>query len=176
MSVTQSGFRIGHGFDAHRFGEGNSVTIGGVNIPHVQGIVAHSDGDVLIHALCDAILGALGLGDIGGRFPDTDPLYAGADSRMLLRDVVATACAEGWVVSNVDTTVVTQSPRLAPHLDAIRALLAADLRVSTRCVNVKATTTEGMGFTGQREGIASHAVVLLVSQEMDARAAASVQD
>ena len=154
--------RIGHGFDAHRFGEGTRVWVGGVSIPHHRGIIAHSDGDVLIHALCDAILGALGLGDIGKRFPDSDPEYMDADSRMLLRDVVALGHAEGWVVGNADTTVIAQSPRLSPHVDTMRARLAEDMNVSAERVNVKATTTEGMGFTGRGEGIASHAVVLLV--------------
>ena len=154
--------RIGHGFDAHRFGPGDQVILGGVAIPHDQGLVAHSDGDVLIHAICDALLGAAALGDIGRHFPDTDPSLAGVDSRHLLRQVVAQVAARGWVLGNLDATVVAQRPRLGPHIDAMRAHLAGDLRVEKDRVNIKATTTEKMGFTGRGEGIAAHAVVLLV--------------
>jgi 2-C-methyl-D-erythritol 2,4-cyclodiphosphate synthase len=153
--------RIGHGFDAHRFGEGDGIVIGGVRIPFTRGIVAHSDGDVLIHALCDALLGAIGLGDIGARFPDTDPRFRGADSRTLLRDVCAEVERRGWRVANVDVTVIAEAPRLAPHIDAMRARLSDDLGVDPERVNVKATTTERMGYLGRGEGLASHAVVLL---------------
>ena len=155
--------RIGHGFDVHRFGPGTGVVLGGVTIPHSQGLVAHSDGDVLIHALCDALLGAIGRGDIGRHFPDTDPALAGVDSRILLRKVVEQVRAEGWVLGNMDATLIAEAPRMAPHVDAMRANLARDLRVAEQQVNVKATTTEKLGYTGRGEGIAAHAVVLLVA-------------
>ena len=153
--------RIGQGYDAHRFAPGRRLVLGGVEIPHGQGLLAHSDGDVLIHALCDALLGAAGLGDIGRHFPDSDPAYRGIDSRVLLRRVVAALEAEGLRVGNVDGTVVAQQPRLAPHIPVMRALLAQDLGVAEGRVNVKATTTEGMGFAGRGEGIAAYAVALL---------------
>jgi 2-C-methyl-D-erythritol 2,4-cyclodiphosphate synthase len=153
--------RIGQGYDAHRFAPGRRLVLGGVEIAHTQGLLAHSDGDVLVHALCDALLGAAGLGDIGRHFPDSDPAYRGIDSRVLLRRVVAAVQAEGLGVSNVDCTVVAQQPRLAPHIPAMRALLASDLGVAEARVNVKATTTEGMGFAGRGEGIAAYAVALL---------------
>ncbi|MBK6737026.1 MAG: 2-C-methyl-D-erythritol 2,4-cyclodiphosphate synthase [Haliea sp.] len=153
--------RIGHGYDVHRFGPGDALVLGGVSIPHDHGLVAHSDGDVLIHAVCDALLGALGEGDIGRHFPDTDPANAGIDSRLLLRRVVELMHRAGWVLGNLDATVVAQAPRMAPYIDAMRDNLAADLAVTVAQVNVKATTTETLGFTGRREGIAVHAVVLL---------------
>ncbi|MDN3553469.1 2-C-methyl-D-erythritol 2,4-cyclodiphosphate synthase [Halomonas almeriensis] len=153
--------RIGHGFDVHRFGPGDHLMIGGVRLPHDQGFVAHSDGDVLLHALCDALLGACGLGDIGRHFPDTDPAWQGADSRELLRHVVALVSAQGWVPGNVDTTLMAQAPRMAPHVDDMAAHIATDLAIPRACVNVKATTTERLGFTGRGEGIAAEAVVLL---------------
>ena len=153
--------RIGHGFDAHRFGPGAFVTIGGVQIPHDQGLEAHSDGDVLIHALCDALLGAVALGDIGTHFPDTDAEFANIDSRILLRRVVQSLADLNFTVGNVDSTIVAQAPRMRVHIDAMRAHLAADLGVELSAVNVKATTTERMGFTGRGEGIAAHAVVML---------------
>jgi 2-C-methyl-D-erythritol 2,4-cyclodiphosphate synthase len=153
--------RIGHGYDAHRFGAQRPLVLGGVTIPHDAGLVAHSDGDVLIHALCDALLGAAGLGDIGRHFPDSDPAYADIDSRILLRRVVASLEGQGLRVHNVDATVVAQRPRLAAHIGAMRETLAADLGIPAERVNVKATTTEGMGFTGRAEGIAAHAVALL---------------
>ena len=155
--------RIGHGYDVHRFGEGDFITLGGVRIPHKFGLVAHSDGDVLLHALSDALLGACALGDIGKHFPDTDPTFKGADSRALLRHVVGLVQAKGYVVGNVDATIVAQAPKMAPHIDAMRNLIAADLEVALDQVNVKATTTEQLGFTGREEGIAVHAVALLVS-------------
>ena len=157
--------RIGHGFDVHAFGAGNRVVIGGVSIEHTHGVIAHSDGDVALHALCDALLGAAGLGDIGGMFPDTDPRWSGADSRELLRQVVARLAQEGLGVANADLTVVAQAPRLAPHLAGMRARIAADLGVLPGRVNVKATTTERLGFTGRGEGLAAHAVVLLTEPE-----------
>jgi 2-C-methyl-D-erythritol 2,4-cyclodiphosphate synthase len=153
--------RIGQGYDAHRFAPGRRLVLGGVEIPHGQGLLAHSDGDVLIHALCDALLGAAGLGDIGRHFPDSDSAYRGIDSRVLLRRVVTALEAEGLRVGNVDGTVVAQQPRLAPHIPVMRALLAQDLGVAEGRVNVKATTTEGMGFAGRGEGIAAYAVALL---------------
>ncbi len=155
--------RIGHGFDVHRFGPGNEVILGGVTIPHSRGLVAHSDGDVLVHALCDALLGAIGRGDIGRYFPDTDPALAGVDSRLLLRKVIAQVQTRGWVLANMDATLIAEAPRMAPYVDAMRANLAQDLQATEDQVNVKATTTEKLGFTGRGEGIAAHAVVLLVA-------------
>lgn len=154
--------RIGHGYDVHRFGEGDFITLGGVRIAHHSGLVAHSDGDVLLHALSDALLGAAALGDIGKHFPDTDPRFKGADSRALLRHVVALVRDKGWAVSNVDATIVAQAPKMAPHIEAMRALIADDLQVAVDQVNVKATTTEKLGFAGREEGIAVHAVALLL--------------
>jgi len=153
--------RIGHGYDVHRFGDGDGIVIGGVRIPHDRGLVAHSDGDVLIHALCDALLGAIAAGDIGHHFPDTDPANAGIDSRLLLREVIRRVHAAGWRLANLDTTIVAQAPKMAPHIETMRANLAADLAVGIDRVNVKATTTERLGFAGRGEGIAAHAVVLL---------------
>lgn len=153
--------RIGHGFDVHAFGPGNRVTLGGVAIEHSHGVVAHSDGDVALHALCDALLGAAGLGDIGMMFPDTEPRWAGADSRELLRLVVARLAESGLAVANADITVVAQAPRLAPHIAEMRARIAADLGVAADRVNLKATTTEKLGYIGRGEGLAAHAVVLL---------------
>lgn len=157
--------RIGHGFDAHSFAAGRPLVLGGVTIAHDQGLAAHSDGDVLIHALCDALLGAAGLGDIGGHFPDSNAEFKGIDSRVLLRRVITLLDECRMRVGNVDITVVAQAPKLAPHIPAMCANLAADLNVEVTRVNVKATTTEGMGFTGRREGIAAHAVVLLEEGE-----------
>lgn len=154
--------RIGHGYDVHRFGEGDFITLGGVRIAHHSGLVAHSDGDVLLHALSDALLGAAALGDIGKHFPDTDPRFKGADSRALLRHVVALVRDKGWAVSNVDATIVAQAPKMAPHIEAMRALIADDLQAAVDQVNVKATTTERLGFAGREEGIAVHAVALLL--------------
>ena len=153
--------RIGHGFDAHRFGDGDHVVIGGVRIPHGQALLAHSDGDVLIHAVCDAMLGAAGLGDIGRHFPDNDEAYRGIESRVLLRRVRDTLADRGLRVSNMDCTVVAQAPRMGPHIEAMTVNLAQDMGIAAERVNVKATTTERMGFTGREEGIAAHAVVLL---------------
>ncbi len=154
--------RIGHGFDVHAFGERRPLILGGVTIPHDTGLLAHSDGDVLIHALCDALLGAAGLGDIGRHFPDSAAEYANIDSRVLLRRVAEMITRRGMRVGNLDTTVVAQAPRLAPHIDAMCANLADDLGVSVDRVNVKATTTERLGYTGRGEGIAAYAVVILV--------------
>ena len=156
--------RVGHGYDVHAFGEGDSVVLGGVQIACERGLIAHSDGDVLLHALCDALLGAAGFGDIGRHFPDTDPAFRGADSRTLLRAVAAQVDEAGWVVGNVDLTVIAQTPRLSEHVGEMRERIAADLRVTVGSVNVKATTTEKLGFVGREEGIASHAVVLLTNE------------
>ena len=153
--------RIGHGYDAHRFASGARLVLGGVTLEFERGLAAHSDGDVLIHALCDALLGAAGLGDIGRHFPDSSPELAGIDSRILLRRVVARIGEQGFGVMNADATIIAQAPRLAPHLDEMRANIASDLRVETGRVNVKATTTEGMGFAGRTEGVAAHAVALI---------------
>lgn len=154
-------FRVGHGYDVHRFGDGDAVVLGGQRITHARGLVAHSDGDVLIHAVCDALLGALGEGDIGRHFPDSDEANAGIDSRVLLRSVVSLMHSHGWKLANLDSTLVLEAPRMAPHIAAMRENLAADLQVHSAFVNVKATTTEGLGFAGREEGIAAHAVVLL---------------
>ena len=154
--------RIGQGYDVHAFGEGDHVMLGGVRVPHRCGVLAHSDGDVILHALCDAMLGALALGDIGKHFPDTDPQFKGADSRVLLRHVLEQVKAKGWKVGNVDATIVAQAPKMAPHIERMRALIAKDLQVELDQVNVKATTTEKLGFAGREEGIAVHAVALLV--------------
>ncbi len=153
--------RIGQGYDVHAFREGGRLVLGGVTLPHPRGLAAHSDGDVLLHALCDALLGAAALGDIGRHFPDSDPRYAGIDSRELLRAVVAKIGAKGLRVVNADLTLIAQAPKLAPHVDAMRDNIAADLGVGPDAVNVKATTTERLGFTGREEGIAAQAVVLL---------------
>ena len=158
--------RIGHGYDVHRFSDtecSDGLVLGGVRIPYTRQLEAHSDGDVLIHAICDALLGAMGQGDIGHHFPDTDPANAGIDSRCLLRDVVQIMNAKGWRLSNLDSTIIAQAPKMSPHINTMRAALAADLGVSQECVNVKATTTEKLGFAGRGEGIAAHAVVLLES-------------
>lgn len=154
--------RIGHGFDVHAFEDGDFVMLGGVSIPHTHGLKAHSDGDVALHALSDALLGAVALGDIGRHFPDTDAAYANADSRALLRHVVSLVQHEGYGVGNVDITIIAQSPKMAPHIEAMRAAIAADLNVMINAVNVKATTTEKLGYVGRKEGIAVHAVALLL--------------
>ncbi|WP_129933975.1 MULTISPECIES: 2-C-methyl-D-erythritol 2,4-cyclodiphosphate synthase [unclassified Pseudomonas] len=154
--------RIGHGYDVHRSCDGDFITLGGVRIPHKYGLLAHSDGDVLLHALSDALLGAAALGDIGKHFPDTDPQFKGADSRVLLRHVVGIVKAKGWKVGNVDATIVAQAPKMAPHIETMRQLIAEDLQVELDQVNVKATTTEKLGFTGREEGIAVHSVALLL--------------
>lgn len=153
--------RVGHGFDVHAFGPGDHVMIGGVRIPHEQGVIAHSDGDVALHALCDALLGAAGLGDIGRMFPDTDPTWSGADSLDLLRRVVARLGEAGLRVVNADVTVIAQAPRLGPRTDEMRGRIAGALGVPGDRVNVKATTTERLGYLGRGEGIAAHAVALV---------------
>lgn len=156
--------RVGQGFDVHRLEPGEGVVLGGVRIACPYQVVAHSDGDVLIHALCDALLGAAALGDIGRFFPDSDPRYKGVDSRVLLREVVARVAAAGWQVGNVDLTLIAQVPRVAPHAAKMRQALAADLGVADSAVSVKATTSEGLGFTGRVEGIAAQAIAMLVTR------------
>jgi 2-C-methyl-D-erythritol 2,4-cyclodiphosphate synthase len=153
--------RIGSGFDVHAFGPGDFVMLGGVRVAHTRAVVAHSDGDVLLHALCDALLGAAGLGDIGQHYKDTDPRWKGADSRSFVSDVLAMLHARALRVVNADLTVIAQAPRLAPHRDAIRKQIARLLAIDEARVNIKATTTEGLGFLGRAEGIAAQAVVLL---------------
>ena len=155
--------RIGHGYDVHACGEGDHVMLAGVRIPNDVGLIAHSDGDVALHALCDALLGAAGLGDIGRHFPDTDDAFRGADSRGLLRDIVSQLAQAGWTVGNVDLTVVAQRPRLSDHIEQMRDVVAQDLGVERDYVNIKATTTERLGFVGRGEGIAAHAVALITS-------------
>lgn len=153
--------RIGHGYDVHAFGDGDKIVIGGVVIPHHHGLIAHSDGDVLLHALCDALLGAAALGDIGKHFPDTDMQYRNVDSRSLLRMVYAKVNQLGWKLGNADLTIVAQAPRMATYIPRMVETIAADLRSQVSQINVKATTTERLGFTGREEGIACYAVVLL---------------
>jgi 2-C-methyl-D-erythritol 2,4-cyclodiphosphate synthase len=154
--------RIGHGFDVHAFGEGDHVVLGGVRVPHSRGVVAHSDGDVAVHALCDAMLGALALGDIGRHFPPSDPRWKGADSLVFLRHCNALLRERGWRVGNGDVTVVCEAPKVGPHVEAMRTAIAGALAVEVGAVSVKATTTERLGFPGRGEGIAAHAVCLLV--------------
>ncbi|MEO6967914.1 MAG: 2-C-methyl-D-erythritol 2,4-cyclodiphosphate synthase [Rhodanobacteraceae bacterium] len=155
--------RIGHGFDVHAFGPGDYVMLGGVRIAHAQGLIAHSDGDVAIHALCDALLGALALGDIGKHFPDSDPRWKGADSLKLLARCMTLILERGYTLGNADITLICEQPKLAPHIDAMRATLASVLQCGADAIGIKATTSEGLGFTGRGEGIAAFAVVLLGS-------------
>ena len=158
-------FRVGQGYDVHALTPGRKLILGGVGIPHHQGLLGHSDADALLHAVTDAILGAAGLGDIGGMFPDAGPQWAGADSRALLRGAMDAVREAGWRVGNIDATVIAQSPRLAPHVAAMRANIAADLGVGAEAVNVKGKTNERLGFEGRGEGIAAHAVALLLRAE-----------
>jgi 2-C-methyl-D-erythritol 2,4-cyclodiphosphate synthase len=157
--------RIGNGFDVHAFASGRPLVIGGVTIPHDRGLEGHSDADVLLHAIADAILGALALGDLGKHFPDTDPKWKDADSRRLLREVAGLVMAQRWRIGNVDTTIVAQAPRLAPHVEAMRTNIAADLGCDVGDVSVKATSTERLGFAGREEGIAALATVLLEAMQ-----------
>lgn len=160
--------RIGQGFDVHAFETGDHLMLGGVKIPYTQKFKAHSDGDVLLHALCDALLGALSLGDIGKHFPDTDPEWSGADSRHLLRAVMGLVREKGFAVVNTDMTIMAEQPKMAPHIEAMRRHISADLDVDFDCISVKATTTEKLGFTGREEGIACLATCLLARIEKEA--------
>lgn len=154
-------FRVGTGFDVHQLVADRALIIGGVTIPYDRGLLGHSDADVLLHAIADALLGAVALGDIGKHFPDNDPAYKGADSRVLLRSVVARVRAAGWAVGNIDATIIAQAPKMAPHIEQMRQNIASDCAVEVDCIGIKATTTEKLGFTGRGEGIAAQAVALL---------------
>lgn len=156
-----TGLRIGQGYDVHAFEAGDYVTLGGVRIPHSQGIRAHSDGDVVLHALCDALFGAAGLGDIGMHFPDSDPQWRGADSRRFLRHAKLLLERHGFAIVNVDVTVLAEAPRLGKHRETMRSNIGVDLGLDQARVNIKATTSEGLGFIGQRQGIACHAIALI---------------
>ncbi|OOF19220.1 2-C-methyl-D-erythritol 2,4-cyclodiphosphate synthase [Salinivibrio proteolyticus] len=158
--------RIGHGFDVHKFGGDGPVIIGGVAVPYEQGLLAHSDGDVALHALCDALLGAIAAGDIGQHFPDTSDEWKGADSRMLLRDVYRKVQDKGYRLGNADITIIAQAPKMGPHIPAMCAAIADDLKAPIDAINVKATTSERLGFTGRKEGIACEAVVLLTKETL----------
>ncbi|MDD5265739.1 MAG: 2-C-methyl-D-erythritol 2,4-cyclodiphosphate synthase [Methylococcales bacterium] len=153
--------RVGQGYDVHRFNDGNFIILGGVKIGYEQGLEAHSDGDVVLHALCDALLGAAALGDIGKHFPDTDPEFKGADSRVLLRHVYHIVQGKGYQLVNADMTIIAQAPKMAPHIAAMCSNIAKDLNIDVDCINVKATTTEKLGFEGRKEGIAVQAIVLI---------------
>lgn len=157
-------FRIGHGFDVHAFTAGDHITLAGVRIAHTHGLLAHSDGDVAIHAICDALLGAIAAGDIGRHFPDNDPQFKNIDSRLLLENVYQKVQQQGYVVSNLDVTIVAQAPLLSPYMEAMCVSIASLLGVQKNQINIKATTTEKLGYTGRKEGIAAHAVVLLSAQ------------
>jgi 2-C-methyl-D-erythritol 2,4-cyclodiphosphate synthase len=157
--------RVGAGYDVHVFGPGDHVMLGGVRISHERGVEAHSDGDVLLHALCDALLGAMGLGDIGQHFPDTDPRWRGADSRRFLRRCAELLAEHGWRLANADVTVIAETPRLGVHRDEMRTRIASDLGCAREQINIKATTHEGLGALGRSEGLAAQAVVLLVRTE-----------
>lgn len=157
-------FRIGYGYDVHQLAEGENLVIGGLTIPHEKGSVGHSDADVLLHVICDALLGALALGDIGTHFPDTDPAYKGIDSKILLRDTWALVKARGYQLANVDSTVCLQRPKLKPHIPEMRACIAGILGVDMDRIGIKATTTEKLGFVGLEKGVSAHAVVLLEAQ------------
>ncbi len=157
--------RIGYGYDVHKFEEGRKLILGGLEIPHSRGLLGHSDADVLLHAITDALLGALALGDIGKHFPDTDPKYKGVDSRVLLRDAYALLLEKGYELGNLDATVIAQEPKLSPYINSMREIIAQDLNVSVEDVSVKATTSEWLGFVGRKEGIAASATVLIVRKE-----------
>ena len=161
MTPSKQPCRIGHGFDVHRFKEGDSIVLGGVKIPHTRAFEAHSDGDVLIHALCDALLGAIAAGDIGQHFPDNDDSYKNIDSRILLTNVYKMVTDAGYKLGNIDITVIAQAPRLAAYIEPIRQSLAKELQADSDQINVKATTTEWLGYIGREEGIAVHAVVVV---------------
>lgn len=155
--------RIGHGYDVHKFSENRKCIIGGVNIPFELGLLGHSDADVLLHAVCDALLGAAALGDIGKHFPDNDNAFKDIDSRVLLRKTVALLKEKGYKIGNIDATVIAQKPKMAPHIEKMRQNIADDCGIKLDCVNVKATTEEGLGFTGRLEGISAHAVCVIIN-------------
>jgi len=155
--------KIGHGYDVHQLVEGRKLILGGVEIPHTKGLLGHSDADVLLHAICDAIIGALGLGDIGQHFPDNDDQYSGIDSRLLVSHVTKLMHEQGYEIGNLDSTMIAQAPKLASHLPRMKENIAADLACTLQQINIKATTTEKLGFAGREEGIAAHAVVILTA-------------
>ena len=157
--------RIGHGYDVHQLVEGRKLILGGIEIDHAKGLLGHSDADVLLHAICDAIIGALGLGDIGRHFPDTDEKYAGIDSRVLLQNVAALMKQRGFIIGNLDATVIAQQPKLASYISTMEKNIAEDLACSAEHINIKATTTEKLGFAGREEGIEAHAVVVLLTNQ-----------
>jgi len=157
--------RIGHGYDVHQLVEGRKLILGGIEIDHAKGLLGHSDADVLLHAICDAIIGALGLGDIGRHFPDTDEQYAGIDSRVLLQNVAALMKQRGFIIGNLDATVIAQQPKLASYISTMEKNIAEDLACSAEHINIKATTTEKLGFAGREEGIEAHAVVVLLTNQ-----------
>lgn len=157
--------RIGHGYDVHKLTEGRKLILGGVEIPYEKGLLGHSDADVLLHAICDALLGAAGLGDIGKHFPDTDEKYRGIDSRILLKEVVLLLYSRGFKIGNIDCTVIAQKPKLQEYIGAMRRNIASDCEIDRKYINVKATTEEGLGFTGEGLGIAAHAVCLIEKEE-----------
>ncbi len=159
-----SAFRVGHGYDVHKFGGESPLILGGVSIPNHIGLLAHSDGDVVLHALCDALLGSVGLGDIGHHFSDQDPKFKGIDSRELLRQVMSMVEKKGFNIGNLDLTIVAQTPKIAPHIESIKSVIKEDCGIELDAINVKATTTEGLGFVGKKEGIAVHAVVLVMQK------------
>ena len=156
-------YRIGHGYDVHRFGEGNFIVLGGVKIPHNHGFIAHSDGDVLIHSLCDALLGSIAAGDIGQHFPDTDEQYKNIDSSILLKKINQLLKQDQFLIGNIDISIVAQTPKMSPHIQLMRQHLATVLNIAQTQINIKATTTEKLGFTGRQEGIAVHSVVMVYS-------------
>ncbi len=158
-------FRIGHGYDVHKFAESRKLIIGGTEIPFEKGLLGHSDADVLLHAICDAILGALSLGDIGKHFPDTDQTYKNADSKQLLKKVNELIHLNGYIVNNIDSTILLEKPKLAPHIPIMRKIIAEILNIGPEQISIKATTTEGLGFVGREEGCAAHSVVLLIKKE-----------
>ena len=164
MTGSISPYRVGFGYDTHRLVEGRPLILGGVHIPHAFGLLGHSDADVLIHAIMDAVIGALGRGDIGRYFPDSDPAYKDADSIVLLKEVIGFADDDGYRVGNLDATIIAEEPKLAPHVGAMKTRLASVLHISEHNINIKATTSEGMGFTGRHEGMAAYAVVSLMGQ------------
>jgi len=156
-------YRIGHGYDVHRFGEGDFIILGGIKIPHNHGFIAHSDGDVLIHSLCDALLGSIAAGDIGQHFPDSDEQYKDIDSRLLLKKINQLLKQEQFLIANIDISIVAQTPKMSPHIQSMRQNLANVLNIAHTQINIKATTTEKLGFTGRQEGIAVHSVVMVYS-------------